>query len=615
MSYEPLPSSDYIRILELFPGSETEPLCGQLLLVRREEDHETPSYDAISYAWGDPNDTVEIICDSKPVQITNNLADALRVFRDPGNKKLLWVDALCIDQNNDLEKGDQVKRMGSVYSNAKCVLVFIGKDEDCMAEDCFSLVQETNRFYGRWCGETGILPNIPSPDDPAFTVCKDRKRWESVKVLRLSPWFTRLWVIQEVALGSKCRLFWGRNSINLAEICELALWIVIVADLRELVGFRMGFVANSFHICCSYRNRQGWKVSLPLIRVFTHQEQRENDLFLTMLDAGRDLYTSKDVDRVYGFLGSPLALDSTGNRLLIKPDYRKSMEDVYFEIACALLAHPREARFVLVFVDHHRTWPYENHYTFPSWVPRWDLGTGHCPVGGCDSGYCAGIADESEFHAWTQSDRSLRLPCILVDHLVWTSEVIERHHMSLDPNEWDEEIGASGRARPPYDQLCDQVVEACSSHEFSSSNLPEIFGITMMHQYNWCNSDRVGATNDQILRAYLQYARRKANSGDIMADPPIDTSLAYLGTTILGRNYNRRVAITSSGYLALVPLFSQPGDVCAVVPGMGAPLTFRPRTEGTYNMVGDCYVHGIMLGEAMEELKEGKRILEEITVV
>jgi hypothetical protein len=73
-------------------------------------------YQAFSYVWGDPNVTTEICINNSSVQVTENLATALRYIRTETEDRVLWVDAVCINQQDDLEKGYQVSNMASIYT-------------------------------------------------------------------------------------------------------------------------------------------------------------------------------------------------------------------------------------------------------------------------------------------------------------------------------------------------------------------------------------------------------------------------------------------------------------------------------------------------------------------
>ncbi|KAI4957284.1 hypothetical protein J4E86_005758 [Alternaria arbusti] len=143
--YRPLPLGDFIRVLRLQPGDNDHDINCGLEIVDIEQSK--GSYEAISYVWGDPNDTVEVQCDGLRVPITISLADALRNFRHTSEPRVLWADALCINQKDDQEKGHQVKRMGEVYANAKRTLVWLGCDEPNIGADTFALILEANQYF------------------------------------------------------------------------------------------------------------------------------------------------------------------------------------------------------------------------------------------------------------------------------------------------------------------------------------------------------------------------------------------------------------------------------------------------------------------------------------
>lgn len=87
---------------------------------------DAPSYEALSHVWDDPTNTVEMICGQRRLSITVNLRDAIRRFRYKNECRVLWADAICIDQRNIEERGKQVQLMGMIYWKAERVLVWLG---------------------------------------------------------------------------------------------------------------------------------------------------------------------------------------------------------------------------------------------------------------------------------------------------------------------------------------------------------------------------------------------------------------------------------------------------------------------------------------------------------
>jgi hypothetical protein len=109
-----------IRLLNLHPGITEDLICCDLQCVSLSA---TPEYEAISYYWGTHAGAIEIQCDGRPFMITKELAAAFKKFRREDSNRLLWVDAICINQNDTKEKNCQVPLMRTIYEKAIAVQV------------------------------------------------------------------------------------------------------------------------------------------------------------------------------------------------------------------------------------------------------------------------------------------------------------------------------------------------------------------------------------------------------------------------------------------------------------------------------------------------------------
>ncbi|KAN0096060.1 HET domain containing protein [Hyaloscypha variabilis] len=653
--YQPLPSHEHFRILELLPADAAE-RGGSGGGVRCRL-HTEPfadaedTYAAISYVWGDANDKVPIVCDEKIVEVTVNLADALRHIRDHTEFRFVWADAICIDQEDDVEKGHQVKRMGMIYEHTVEVVVWLGTDDEGIAEDCFNLIRETNEYLDHQVEIYGLVRKIPTINRE-IPISFEKVRWNKIKKLVDLPWFSRLWVLQEAALAKQCQLLWGQHQLNLAELNELSCFIDYSPDLSNLAGLsKMGRIQTTFRTQCTYRTIKTWMDTKPLIKreLKRNQETGYTNL-LDVLDSGRDLAVTFETDRVYAFLGNPLARKHEEQTLLIEPDYSKSMQVVYFEVACELLRHPREAPYLLPRVDHHNSDCVEGMTlgrddAFPSWVPRWDKGWLQTPMSYPNLWFRAGGIDK-KFAATVQNDKSLLLSAIIFDQVVWTSNIINENNLALNPDHWDE--GAKTSKEPFIDILFTQVQQALYQHrtslssEFLASSMPieDVFSLTMLGHYphrNTLKFDFIKHKREYL--AYHQAARQSAHTlmkkglsravqnlppslGDPAKTSQLPDSTPDIGDTspLIYENelycvHNRRFAITKSGRFGLVPWLAQPEDVCCIFPGTQVPLILRPRKDGRYGLVGDSYIHGVMGGEVMEQLEKGEMKLENIVLV
>ena len=136
--YNPLPSEKFIRLLELHPGPANDEIDCTLRQIELEN---APEYEAISYAWGDPAIKVDILCDGKIIRVTQNLKDALLRFKLKDRSRIVWADAICINQDHDVEKGAQVSLMKRIYGSATRVCVWLGRTTAQM-EPAFDLIDK-----------------------------------------------------------------------------------------------------------------------------------------------------------------------------------------------------------------------------------------------------------------------------------------------------------------------------------------------------------------------------------------------------------------------------------------------------------------------------------------
>jgi hypothetical protein len=126
-NYEPLPAR-YIRVLELQPGERANPLHASFTTISIDGGDK---FDALSYMWGDASPVDHIVVDGAAIPVAWNLARALEYLRGQQGSEIrrIWIDAVCINQKDEKERGHQVAMMRSVYSKADCVRVWVNAPE------------------------------------------------------------------------------------------------------------------------------------------------------------------------------------------------------------------------------------------------------------------------------------------------------------------------------------------------------------------------------------------------------------------------------------------------------------------------------------------------------
>lgn len=124
--HKPLMQGKNIRILALEPSHDfnSEIRCR---LTEQPLDKARDTYEALSYVWGSKVCDCKIICDNQPLYVTRNCLLALRYLRKRKKPRLMWVDAICIDQSSNDERGHQVELMGEIYKYASNVIIWLGE--------------------------------------------------------------------------------------------------------------------------------------------------------------------------------------------------------------------------------------------------------------------------------------------------------------------------------------------------------------------------------------------------------------------------------------------------------------------------------------------------------
>jgi hypothetical protein len=130
-----------IRLLELLPSPDFHSEIHCRIFHSSLDNH--PPYEALSYVWGDSKATTSIQAHGRPHQVTTNLELALRYLQLPEERRVLWIDAICISQQDILEKNDQVALMRGINLGAEKVVDWLGEEEDAaIAVKFCSMIQD-----------------------------------------------------------------------------------------------------------------------------------------------------------------------------------------------------------------------------------------------------------------------------------------------------------------------------------------------------------------------------------------------------------------------------------------------------------------------------------------
>jgi hypothetical protein len=280
-----------IRLLVVLPGEPSDQLRCDIIHVNLEDG---PDYEAVSYTWasddGDATLSQTIYCDvDKYISVTINCDKALRQLRRRGLKRRLWIDAVCIDQTNINERNHQVGLMDRVYSEAQNVRI-------CTWEQCFSPEYSDYAKFFRYL-QNGFTESMV-----------DAETWLYPMMRRLFSfrYFTRAWVIQEVALARAVYLLVDGDEIFLSRTAMEKLRLIARQSNYQLPGV--------------LRTRLGAHLT-PFTSI------------VTCLRAGFSCECTDARDNVF----SVLSLMDTHFRSLIPVDYSLNVASVYASAVVALV--------------------------------------------------------------------------------------------------------------------------------------------------------------------------------------------------------------------------------------------------------------------------------------
>ena len=423
----PLPSPTALRLLEVHPpsvNSNSPVRCS----VQTYDIKDVPKFDALSYTWGSPlppfsvNKTSEsfkklsflqrvatkhpnlvqidgehvfgggvpteftrcfpIICNGETIHVTANLNDTLRMLssgRLP-RQRYIWIDALCIDQDNISERNEQVKLMSKIFKAAESVIVWLG-EEDEFCEDAFIVIERLAEipeeywhnfsytgFYNpkEYFGNLGIQP---------LTF----HNWLGFLGFILRPWFKRTWVVQELALARSAVAVCGSRVVPWSKLSKALSFIKTTRWYHQLSTEKMRHIKDIRHDQGIYGNFLRTRTKFDVTPLYLDRTrlalQREDSRFSTtlpiLIDSHRDSQATDPRDKIYAFLGiaNKLRLPFNGEHNYIVPDYERPVQQVFADAARSLVLSSGN----LDLLSHVQDTTFTRTPKLPSWVPDYTV--------------------------------------------------------------------------------------------------------------------------------------------------------------------------------------------------------------------------------------------------
>lgn len=307
-------AADELRILSVHPASSiTSPVIADLFVEGFQSRQK--SYEALSYTWGDSANTEIITANGVDITVTRNLRLALQTLRhqsrNPSEGVKLWVDSICINQDNVAERNAQVAQMGKIYSQAGHVAIWLG-DTSETSEAAMRLLNDCHKLDS----DSEIIERIigDEPGGRSLTELLQRRYWK------------RMWVFQEIVLSRSATVYCGQHS---------ARW----DDFK-----RLDSISGRPFLWPGLEIRQGWILDLRRalfgITQFCIGRTEAGDM-TNVLQPTRNLESSDPHDKLYALLG---VCDSDP---FPPPDYSKPARDVYIDFTKSIIGQDDDLSILL----------------------------------------------------------------------------------------------------------------------------------------------------------------------------------------------------------------------------------------------------------------------------
>lgn len=621
--YEPLPNDHSIRVLIVEPESADSDLQTRLEVVDLDKDM---AYEAMSYTWGDPKDQVPLQVRSQTVSIPRNLEIALKRLRHSDRRRYIWADAVCINQADIAERGQQVSIMRNIYTKARRVLVWLGQDKTSFARLAFTTICDIVRSWRP--------PNNPhrfSSYKEAFEPQKegiriDEDGWTALQAMFQTEYFTRFWVIQELVLGQNATVVWGDHSISWGLVGIGAAWL-LTRGWATNPDWPISAAYNAFLIYV-----------LPLARRSAISSFSKLDLSAVLATTMGKFKSTDARDRIFALLGMPFSGNDPEKEHLVTPDYTADVQSVYHDATKRMLTQDANLR-LLSAVQHGL----DIDSASPSWVPKWDQSPFAEPLAlRQEHGYYANAGElftpgDGTFGA---DAKSLALTGLKVTTVTDVTEPFTAGNISFSSlpdkdrdamlvilsylNDPDRQVRSSWSATlekftiPGFNSV-EKQAEVLSTggglRMAATTGMPGKYGIRKSTEI--LDGEKMGVDN---LGEFLLYWRERC-TWDVEALKHADFKDFWTAVEKEGSTYateralcsmkaflGRRVFRCEDGKFGLGPAAMRPGDVVVVLFGGIVPYVLRPLDGAgdsgdgqKWVFVGECIVPTIMQGQAVEE--------------
>lgn len=588
-------------------------------------------YEAISYTWGDAKKNSKILIDGLPFDTTASAFNVLRSRSSIWRTRVIWIDSICINQDDALEKGQQVALMGEIYRQCSRTIVWLGDYEDIVMS--FGAIGLIRDLVNRSWGSISNLQFHKKMDDAGLFF--SMFRLPALVKLLSHPWFERVWVVQEVALPKIVHVIYGGQYIEWDDLEKIAGMFTTPEGSALLLNSTA--TRSALDSIANIKNMASIRRDTGLQRSINHIQEvvtaigvsnflgKQHDMLplADLLKRFVHLQSTNPLDKVYALL----SLTSDASNRVIIPDYSKTPQLLFTEVSQFFIWRGQPFGILSrAGIGHERKIE-----GLPSWVPDWTTPTVGAELDFGDAKYVKGAYRASgQSHAditVCEDGNSLRAAAIYIGEIIALGAV-----QSLRAKDDLFHVDSEGHAFHLGDHKLhrDWLTEARNLAELyghpplrTRADLDEAFWRTLCGDTEVTSRPappRLGMYYESWVQLLERMERYVPEDGSVKTLPDDEEFWDLVGNAqrwgvAMGQCCSeRKFCATKEGYIGLVPPNAKIGDEIWVV--QGAPTPYALRREASIEMdgvedgkqicklVGECYVDEMMDGEVLEKERE-----------
>jgi hypothetical protein len=620
------------RLLTIYPGRQEAVI--ECALAYTSLDIQLPPYEAVSCTWGQATRDWMIVVNDIPFGVSENVVAALRALRYQGKTRTLWVEATCVDQHNLAERSSQLQLKSQIFGRAEAVIVWLGSGT--------IKTHETFRFIERHIESTSSPAKAEVDWDDAYGHTITGNIAEDI--LR-RKWWQWAPAVQEVAVSENIVVKCGSSSVLWDDFLGLLKWLRCrsVETSRLLSGRSLDCMDT---IKTTYASGARQDLAQLLLRLCLFESPDPRDKLFSALgvrERGASQYT---------------LMDYTKPMLEVHLDVIETCLHADRSLDFLSLAGLGQSEALQC------SWLPDLHQLQPGWrakdilaKPSYSNLIASEPSHPASSFAAAGDSNTNATIGLSAGKHILIAAGIVVDSIeIVPASSLGRSTPSLLKT-WEIVLSYAFGTLEPFQSLTDRWVARMSQRVLNpESKKAKYVECLVDGNVEHCELRRelFRKARDKLLKGVPNYNLRRTRPhyptpGDfqdayyrtVLTDRTASQQRAspgYIAACMTDLETNERAAVvlpgdvlpeipmqkrcaafqedfiaaieaslqfrtlfvTQTGYLGLGPLTMQPTDMVCVLLGCNVPVVIRQQAPNRHVLIGECYMHGIMDGEAMK---------------